>query len=173
MKTHRHTRKKTSLLPQDFMTQPFLGIDLAVAPNLVAYDAAALDLVTERRPIRGKLVGPAQEAFDLKTLSDRENLAQALLLRLLTPVGSLADLGHASYGSRLHELLGERKTSALRNLCRAYVLEVVAQEPRVENTAVELTFAPEAEPIDAFVFTLAVQPVSADAPLVLSLEVGL
>ncbi|WOD39721.1 hypothetical protein [Nodosilinea sp. E11] len=154
------------------MTQSVLGIDLAVVPNLVAHDAAALDLVTERRPIRGKLVGGAREAFDLKTLGDRENLAQALLLRLLTPVGALAELGHGSYGSRLHELIGERKTPALRNLCRAYVLEVVAQEPRVQDKAVELTFDPEAETLDSFVFTLAVQPVLEGDPLVLSLEVG-
>jgi phage baseplate assembly protein W len=106
-------------------------------------------------------------------LSERENLAQALILRLLTPRGSLAALGHASYGSRLHELIGQNKTAALRNLCRAFILEVVAQEPRVEDQAVEITFDEQAETLSSFVFTLAVRPRTGDEPIGLTLEVGL
>jgi phage baseplate assembly protein W len=103
----------------------------------------------------------------------RENLAQALILRLLTPRGSLEALGHAAYGSRLHELIGQRKTSALRNLCRAFVLEAVAQEPRVESKAVALMFDELAERFDSFVFTLVVQPVTEGDPVSLGLEIGL
>lgn len=150
-----------------------LGTDLTVIPNLVAHDAAAVDLVRQRRPIRGRLAPGILEAIDLGSLSDRDNLAQALILRLLTPRGSLADLGHADYGSRLHELIGDRKTETLRNLCRAYVLEVVAQEPRVEDQAVSLVFDPLAETTASFVFTLAVQPRLGGDPLSLGLEVGL
>jgi phage baseplate assembly protein W len=150
-----------------------LGTDLTVIPNLVAHDASEVDLVRRRRPPQGNLANGAREAFDLDTIGGRENLAQALLLRLLTPRGSLAALGHAAYGSRLHELIGQRKTEALRNLCRAYVLEVVAQEPRVDDAAEALVFDTQAETASSFVFILEVQPRTSGEPLGLLLEVGL
>jgi phage baseplate assembly protein W len=150
-----------------------LGIDLAVVPNLVAHDAAEVDLVRQPRAVLRPLPDEKRERYDLAVLKDRENLAQALILRLLTPRGSLAALGHAAYGSRLHEIIGERKTDALRNLCRAFVLEVVAQEPRVEDKAVELLFDPLAETQSSFVFTLSVQPRTGGDPLAVSVEVGL
>src|SRR5688500_20244610 len=110
-----------------------LGADLAVVPHLVAYDAAEVDLVAQPRsgpaalpPERlGELPAAALaaieararrgvdgriEVVDLGAMRGRQNLAQALLLRLLTPRGALRALGHATYGSRLHELIGERKT---------------------------------------------------------------
>lgn len=150
-----------------------LGTDLAVVPTFVAHDASALDLSRRRRAARGTLAPGAMEAFDLHVLTGSENLAQALILRLLTPVGSLAPLGHATYGSRLHQLIGQRKTDALRNLCRAFVLEVVAQEPRVEPKAVAVIFDPEQERPDSFVFTLVVQPAAGGDTLGVSLEVGI
>jgi len=151
-----------------------LGIDLLVIPNMVAHDASALDLVGRTRVLRQRLPGmDLLEATDLQTISSRENLAQALMLRLLTARGALTALGHASYASRLHELIGRNKTDALRNLCRAFILEVVAQEPRVEDQAVEVTFHPDEETASSFVFTLAVKPRAGDAPIGLTLEVGL
>jgi phage baseplate assembly protein W len=150
-----------------------LGIDLVVLTHFVAHDAAEVDL--SRRPTGARVlaISGAPEAYDLAVVKGRENLAHALLLRLLTPRGSLAALGHAAYGSRLHSLIGRNKTSALRNLCRAYVLEVVAQERRVEDSAVSLTFDPAAETASSFVFTLEVKPRPDGAPLGLSLEVEL
>jgi phage baseplate assembly protein W len=151
-----------------------LGTDLLVIPTMAAHDASALDLVGRARVLRRRMPGSdALEVTDLATVAGRENLAQALTLRLLTPRGSLAELGHAAYGSRLHELIGRNKVEALRNLCRAFILEVVAQEPRVEDQAVELTFHPDEETASSFVFTLAVTPRAGEAPIGLSLEVGL
>lgn len=149
-----------------------LGTDLAVAPGLVAHDAAALDLTTRARVVRRPRPGEPDVLVDLAVVGGREALAQALLLRLLTPRGTLAALGHAGYGSRLHELVGRRKTEELRNLCRAFVLEAVAEEPRVEPAAVALTFELAQERFDDFVLTLAVRPVAGGDPVTLSLEVG-
>src|SRR5206468_12147118 len=134
--------------------------DLLVVPGFVAHDAAALDLVPAVKPARarGSIKPGSTEAIDPATVDGRENLAQALVLRLLAPRGSLIALGHSAYGSRLHELVGQRKTDALRNLCRAFVLEAVAQEPRVEDKAVGLDFDLAAETSSTFVFTLSVQP---------------
>lgn len=151
-----------------------LSIDLAVVPQMVAHDASLLDLTLRRYLVRKiHLRSPTPEVIDLGTISERENLAQALILRLLTPRGSLAALGHSSYGSRLHELIGQNKTPALRNLCRAFILEVVAQEPRIEDKVEEITFDEQAETASSFVFTLAVKPRSGEAAVGISLEVGL
>ncbi len=151
----------------------FLGKDLHVIANFVAHDAAQVDLVRKEKPVRALFGAGAANVADFGVLEGRENLAQALTLRLLTPRGALAALGHAEYGSRLQELIGERKTEALRNLCRVFVLEVVAQEPRVENQAVVLRFDVESETPSSFVFILEVQPVAGGDPLSLSLEVGI
>jgi phage baseplate assembly protein W len=159
----------------------YLGTDLAVVPGLAAHDATELDLTHRETPLtpllRRLLVDAGQPhppgAADLDTIAERENLAQALVLRLLTPRGRLAALGHPAYGSRLAELIGERKTPALRALCRAYILECVAQEPRVEDTATELTFDPQQESLDSFVVILGVRPVAGGDPVTLGLELAL
>jgi phage baseplate assembly protein W len=151
------------------------GTDLLVVPHMAAHDAAALDLERTARVRRRVRPGEPDTLADLVTVAGRENVAQALLLRLLTARGTLAALGHADYGSRLIELIGRGKTEELRHLCRAFVLEAVAQEPRVRPKAVEFRFEREQEQIDSFVFTLSVQPISpADAAAIsLQLEVGL
>jgi hypothetical protein len=150
-----------------------LGADLLVVPTMAAHDAASIDLVRKVRPVRRPAVGAATELADLDIVDGRRNLAQALILRLLTPRGSLEALGHANYGSLLHTLVGRLKTEELRNLCRAYVLEVVAQEPRVQDKAVALDFDVSAEDPSSFVFTLVVQPKFTDEPVGLTLEVAL
>ena len=151
----------------------FLGIDLAVVPKMTAQDASQVDLVAHARVVKTRLPGAPEEVVDLAVLSGRENLAQGLILRLLTPRGSLAALGHAAYGSELHKLIGQLKTEELRNLCRAYVLDVVQQEPRVENKALSFSFESDREGLDSFVFTIAVQPKDTGVPVGLTLEFAL
>src|SRR5262245_23889322 len=69
--------------------------------------------------------------FDYDTIDGRDNLGQAILMRLLTPRGELTELGHPEYGSRLHELIGAPNTETRRSLAKLFVLEALAQEPRV------------------------------------------
>lgn len=77
---------------------------------------------------------------DLDVISGRDNLAQAVIMRLLTPIGELAPLGHPNYGSRLHELIGRVNTPTHHNLIKLYILESLKQEPRIAAvTAVEVT----------------------------------
>lgn len=142
------------------------GSDLFVVPWLTAHDAAEIDIVTRKK-------GKAVQVTDLDTVSDRVLIAQALILRLLTPRGTLKSLGHSNYGSRLHELIGSRKTEALRNLCRLYVLETVAQEPRVEAKAVRVIFDRKSETPSSFAFHLEVRPVEEQETITLSLEVSI
>lgn len=77
---------------------------------------------------------------DIRAIGGRDNLSQAIMMRLLTPVGDLSDLGHPSYGSRLQNLIGRPNNDATRNLARLYILESLQQEPRVEKiTRVEVS----------------------------------
>ena len=85
---------------------------------------------------------PQTEKVDLETLTGADNLKQALLLRFLTPVGEMAILGHPNYGSRLSELIGELNNQTNRNRAKMFVLQALAQEPRVaEVLKVDVTTA--------------------------------
>lgn len=84
--------------------------------------------------------------MDLKTLHGADNLKQALLLRFLTPRGELSQLGHADYGSRLFDLIGEPNTDANRNRAKLYTLEALQAEPRVkEIISVDVTAVNKSE----------------------------
>lgn len=145
-----------------------LGTDLRVilGPPMAAHDSDALDLRLGAGVADRRLDGP-------ELLSGRHNLGQALILRLLTPRGTLAGLGHAGYGSRLHELIGEPRTEASRARCKAYVLEVVAQEPRVDDSAVAFGFDLESEGPSELRFSLTVRPVDGSEPVTVGLGVEL
>lgn len=76
---------------------------------------------------------PQTDQWDLATLSATANLKQALILRFLTRTGELAQLGHANYGSRLYELIGEPNTENNRNRAKMFVLLALEAEPRVDE----------------------------------------
>jgi phage baseplate assembly protein W len=112
--------------------------------------------------------------LDLETVSGQDNLAQAIVVRLLTPRGELAALGHPEYGSRLHELIGRQNTETTRNLARLFILESLQQEPRIAKI-VELVVAPSPGSRDRVDVRLRVQPVGATetvtvGPFTLELE---
>jgi len=151
--------------------ESILGKDIRVLSHFSAHDTSALDLVRNDRLARTS--SGVDELTDIAVFEDRENLAQALILRLLIPRGSLKDLGHANYGSRLHELIGRQKNDTNRNLCRLFVLQAVAREPRVEDKAVAFSFDRDRETVSSFYFDLVVKPKNGDDDLTLGLEVGL
>lgn len=70
---------------------------------------------------------------DLGTVSDEDNLAQAIMARLTTGEGELHDVGHADYGSRLQELIGEVNNETTRERIKAVVLDCLTQEPRIKE----------------------------------------
>lgn len=147
-----------------------LGRDLLVAPFFAGDSWSTFDLeLRPREDDRGRELG-----LDLGAAAGIDALRQALVLRLLTPRGSLEALGHAGYGSRIHELIGRENNRRNRLLLRARVLETLLQEPRVaEVLAVEVS--PDA--LDAGIVHVhaQVRPVGAeDEPAVaLDLEVAL
>lgn len=129
------------------------GLDLSVRPGGDG----------PRRPTTGD---------GLAVVRERENLGQALILRLLTPRGSLALLGHPAYGSRLVELIGRGNDETARNLARLYVLEALREETRVREV-VELALETVPGSPDTVRISFAVLPLGDDEPLALGLEVAL
>jgi phage baseplate assembly protein W len=106
-------------------THAYFGADLRLLGDLARQNdrAGGSDLRTTTRK--------ETKQNDLQTLTDVDNLKQALLLRFLTRMGDLTQLGHPDYGSRLYTLIGERNTATNRNRAKLYVLEALAAEPRV------------------------------------------
>jgi phage baseplate assembly protein W len=118
------------------MANELWGIDLRLLRNLERQNDRdrGRDLSTRLRPETDKV--------DLESLTGTDNLKQALLLRFLTPVGEMAPLGHPNYGSRLSELIGELNNQTNRNRAKMFVLQALAQEPRVaEVLKVDVTTA--------------------------------
>ena len=141
------------------MTNEFLGTDLAL--ELRNHELRPVYvLATERRLLK------KQGAFleDLALLTGRDNLGQAVLMRLLTPRGELSALAHPDYGSRLGELIGRPNTDTTRNLVKLYILEALAAEPRIEKV-VEVKVEPVKGTRDTVTVALGVKPVGAFQPL--------
>jgi phage baseplate assembly protein W len=70
---------------------------------------------------------------DLLTTDRVGAIEQAIVNRLKTRKGELAPLGHANYGSRHHELIGEPNVERVRNLIKLYVMQALRDEPRIES----------------------------------------
>jgi phage baseplate assembly protein W len=102
----------------------------------------------------------AHTLLDYETIDGRDNLGQAVVMRLLTSRGELAELGHPEYGSRLNELLGAPNSETRRGLAKLFVLEALAQEPRIAKVE-EVTVTPAVEERDLVDILIRVQPVGA------------
>lgn len=108
-------------------SQDRFGVDLRLLRDLKNQNSRnpGNDLNFRKRPETGE--------NDLDLLSRADNLSQALLLRFLTEVGELKQLGHPDYGSRLFELIGELNNETNRNRAKLFVLEALQAEPRVKE----------------------------------------
>ncbi|GEN10470.1 hypothetical protein SAMN05443572_103360 [Myxococcus fulvus] len=67
------------------------------------------------------------------TVSGKDNLIQALTMRLLVYRGHLEQLGHQRYGSRVADLIGEPLDRANLDLLRRYVRQALKEDPRVDE----------------------------------------
>ncbi|MBK5926173.1 GPW/gp25 family protein [Rhodobaculum claviforme] len=102
--------------------------------------------------------------WDLDTVRGPEAIGQAAWLALATPRGSLAHLGHARFGSRLHLLIGEPLDARTLSRAAAYVREALRDDPRFRLLGVALARHPadpgalevqiDIEPGGAFTFPL-------------------
>ena len=95
------------------MAAPQLLTDIAL--RFVRSDALSIYDVQEQEQ-RISSGGRIARLRDLVLSSDLDNLRQAIEIRLLTPKGELAPLGHSDFGSRLPDLIGTPNTETARNL---------------------------------------------------------
>lgn len=145
-----------------------LGADLLVTPFFQATEWDQLDLQTRPR-------GPTtrEDSVDLDLAAGAGCLQQALVLRLLTPQGSLSALAHPDYGSRLHLLIGEFNTPVTRARAKAYVLEALAQERRVAKVLDVTVSQPADGAQDRLLISASVLPAKGGDAVRLGLEVAL
>ena len=139
-------------------SQDHWGIDLRLLGNLERQNDRdrGSDLSVTRRPVTGQ--------FDLETLAGLDNLEQALLLRFLTPRGEMTILGHPTYGSRLYELMGELNVERTHNRAKMYVLQALADEPRVKQVLLVKVTRNQADPTRMDV-AIRLTPIDSDTPL--------
>lgn len=118
----------------------------------------------ELRPVyrvndRPSVAGSAGKRLrDFELISGRDNLKQAIIMRLLTPRGELAHLGHPDYGARVHELVGAGNTETNRNRLKLFILEALDREPRIAKV-VDVLVMPSAGRRTTVDVTLTVEPV--------------
>lgn len=147
---------------------PFQGRDLQLnyAEHGGFFEDA--DLVT---------VKTGQGKRDFALTEGIDNLTQAIANRLKTRKGELAALGHPSYGSRHHELIGEPNVDRTRNLIKLYVLEALRDEPRIEKVLSTTVKAEHDPPRETVRIEMSVRVLGSATPLNLvvpfSLGVGL
>jgi hypothetical protein len=104
-----------------------LGRDLMALYRVTDGRYEDLDLMTATVTVGGQVVS------DLVGVGPVDNATQAVIHRIKTVQGELADLGHADYGSRHHSLIGQPNTARNQNLIKLYILQALALEPRIDK----------------------------------------
>ena len=160
-------------------TYSVIGTDLALTRYTGTSGAAPLDSADSWGSLDLRIVpggrgglALAGDPVDLAAVSGRDNLGQAIVMRLLTVRGALTPLGHPEYGSRLVELVGRTNNETTRNLARLYTIEAIAQERRAA-TLLDLAVRPAPGQPDTIQISFSVIPVNDTDPLALTLEVTL
>lgn len=135
-----------------------LGTDLALRfPGPVgSWEHADLDVRRAGTGIRGA---------DLEVAAGITAAEQMLVNRLKTQRGELAALGHPEYGSRHHELIGQPNVDRTRNLIKLYVLQALADEPRVQKVLGCVVYAPHSPPRDQVRIELELRLIDEPNPL--------
>jgi phage baseplate assembly protein W len=133
------------------MTYELLGLDLRLNHAASFAQPNGLDIAVD-------------DSGDLATVSEEQNLGQAIVHRLLTRRGELAELGHPGYGSLLHELIGEVNNDRTRTLIRLYVKECLEQEPRISEI-VSIIVRPRPDRQDVVTVEITVMPATKSSPI--------
>jgi phage baseplate assembly protein W len=137
---------------------PFMGRDLRLDYRWSGGFYEDADLHSEKQRDRAG-------QRDLIVAEGLDALTQAIANRLKTRKGELAPLGHPDYGSRHHELMGEPNVQRTRDLIKLYVLQALADEPRIERVLKATVAAEHEPPRDTVRIELSVQVIDGPRPL--------
>ncbi|MFY2563367.1 DUF2634 domain-containing protein [Corallococcus terminator] len=106
------------------------------------------------------------------TVSGKDNLVQALTMRLIVYRGHLEQLGHQRYGSRVADLIGEPMDRANLELLRRYVRQAIKEDPRVDEV-LQLSVTARADVPGAVDVRARIKAITGDAvELGLALDLG-
>jgi phage baseplate assembly protein W len=137
-----------------------LGEDIDLFHSLF-HGEASLDLLGEEQcELSANTYG------DIRTVTGLANLRQALLLRLMTPEGTL--LHHPDYGSRIHEILGTPGTYNQLQKLQIELERTFRADSRVEDVTVSDVVL-DGELLQA---TITVKPIGLDQVLELGLRLN-
>ena len=100
----------------DFMNAS-LGVDIAITAS---YEEGAGEVFVQNG--------------DMQAVNDKENVRQALIMRLHCPKGTL--IRHPEYGNGIYDKLSELMSDEFLALATADVQECINQEPRTELVSV-------------------------------------
>jgi phage baseplate assembly protein W len=89
------------------------------------------DLLLVESPLGADLA--ASKTGDIMTIAEEMNLAQAILHRLRTIRGELADLGHPDYGSNIYDLVGEPNNQMTRDRMKVMIKNSLLEERRIKE----------------------------------------
>jgi phage baseplate assembly protein W len=109
---------------------------------------------------------------DLALARGNTNIEQALVLRLRVRRGELAALGWPTYGSRIHELIGQPNLKRTQVMLMAFAREAIEQDPRVEEVT-SVAVVPIPGERDTVRLDLEITLISQQTPLNLVVDVGL
>ncbi|WP_342078154.1 hypothetical protein [Yoonia sp. SS1-5] len=79
-----------------------------------------------------------ETGWDLDTEKDLDAVGQAAWLALAIPRGTLSQLGHPRFGSRLHLLIGENLNEQTIARARAYIREALRNDTRFRLIDVDI-----------------------------------
>jgi phage baseplate assembly protein W len=102
---------------------------------------------------------------DLSVADGVDAITQAIANRLKTRQGELASLGHPTYGSKHHSLIGEPNVERTRDLIKLYILQALREEPRIEKVLKADVAAEHVPPRESVRVTLTVRLVRVATPL--------
>ena len=94
-----------------------------------------------------------------RTVHGIENLLQAIWMRLNTPEGSLAELGHPEYGSRLYLLVGRLDVPETHERARLYIARALSREPRIAEILAIQVFSEPAGSGRVLTTSVSIKPV--------------
>jgi phage baseplate assembly protein W len=138
---------------------PFLGRDLRLDYTFGGGFFEDADLASAARK------GASATSRDLMVADGIDAITPAIANRLKTRRGELASLGHPTYGSQHHNLIGEPNVERTRDLIKLYVLQALRDEPRIEKVLKADVVAEHTPPRDSVRITLSVRLVRASTPL--------